>query len=118
MQEATALIQVIYLPMLILSGILLPVAFLPKALQMIGKSLPAYYVMTLCQNLMHGRTLGAGSGQALLALALTASLATFVAFELFKWDKDLPARQSAKLWTVAVLVPFIALGVYHARALH
>jgi imidazolonepropionase-like amidohydrolase len=54
--------------------------------------------------------LGAG------ALILTTALATFLGVKLFRWEKEEKVANSAKLWLLAVLAPFLALGVYQAHS--
>ncbi len=59
---------------------------------------------TLAQN-----TSGAG------ALLLTTVLATFLGVKLFRWEKEEKVANSAKLWLLAVLAPFLLLGMYQAH---
>jgi hypothetical protein len=52
-----------------------------------------------------------------LALVLTAFVGLFIAYKLFRWEKEEKIRGSAKLWLLAVLAPFVVLGFWqmHAR---
>ena len=48
------------------------------------------------------------------ALLLTIALGLFLSMQLFRWEKEekLPPRN--KLWVLAVLAPFLAMGCYRA----
>ena len=48
--------------------------------------------------------------------ALTGAVATFLAFKLFRWEKEEKMRPSAKLWLLAVLAPFFVDGRWQAHA--
>jgi len=47
-------------------------------------------------------------------LCLTTAVAMFVSVKLFRWEKEEKIKTSAKLWLVAVLAPFIAMGGWQA----
>ncbi len=55
--------------------------------------------------------------QPALALVLTGFVGLFISYKLFRWEKEEKIRASAKLWLLAVLTPFLALGFWqmHAR---
>jgi imidazolonepropionase-like amidohydrolase len=55
--------------------------------------------------------------QPVLALILTSFVGLFIAYKLFRWEKEEKIRGSAKLWLLAVLAPFVVLGFWqmHAR---
>src|SRR5438270_8325095 len=55
--------------------------------------------------------------QPTLALVLTAFVGLFIAYKLFRWEKEEKIRASAKLWLLAVMTPFLVLGLWqmHAR---
>ncbi len=42
-------------------------------------------------------------------------LGTFIAFKLFRWEKEEKVKPAAKLWVLAVLVPFVIIGTWNAR---
>lgn len=55
--SAAPIVQLIYLPMAFFSGLWVPIAFLPPAVQTIAKYLPAYHLSQLALG-----TMGAGDG--------------------------------------------------------
>ena len=117
-QESNILVQIIYMPMLFLSGATIPIAFMPHWLQNITQFIPATYLMTgLGGILQRGETLLA-NWQAVVVLLLTTAVATFIATKLFRWEKEEKLRASAKLWVLVVLLPFLFLGAYQAWSQH
>lgn len=113
-QESQILIQLLYLPMLFLSGATFPLTMLPEWLQVVAQFLPATYLYTGLQGIMiRGETLAA-SWPALAGLAITLGLSTLVSVKLFRWEKEEKVRPAAKLWLAAVLLPFLLLGGWQA----
>lgn len=114
MQESQILIQLLYLPMLFLSGATFPLTMLPDWLQVVAQFMPATYLYTGLQGIMiRGESLAA-SWQAVAGLLVTLFAATFVSMKLFRWEKEEKVPAAAKLWLLAVLAPFLALGSWQA----
>ena len=110
-QEANILIQLIYMPMLFLSGATFPLSFMPNWLQIVTQFIPATYLVTgMAGILEHGESLWQNS-KSVGALIITMFVALFIATKLFRREKEEKLRASAKLW---VLVAFIALFFYWA----
>jgi imidazolonepropionase-like amidohydrolase/ABC-type multidrug transport system permease subunit len=117
-QESNILVQIVYMPMLFLSGATIPLTFMPHWLQNVAQFVPATYLMTgLGGILQRSESLGA-NWQAVAALLLTTAVATFIATKLFRWEKEEKLRASAKLWVLVVLLPFLLLGAYQAWSQH
>jgi imidazolonepropionase-like amidohydrolase/ABC-type multidrug transport system permease subunit len=115
-QEATILIQVLYMPMLFLSGATIPAASLPVWAQTAGQFLPASYLVQGFQGIFfHNLTLlDKGNLEAVGALILTVAIGLFLARRLFRWEKGEKISPRNKLWVFAVMGPFIAMGCYQA----
>ena len=114
MQEAMVFIQILYMPMLFLSGATIPAALLPKWAQTAAEFMPASYLVTGIQGIFfHNETI-LHSAAAVGALLLTVALGLFLSMQLFRWEKEekLPPRN--KLWVLAVLGPFVMMGCYRA----
>ncbi|GAB4252537.1 MAG: ABC transporter permease [Acidobacteriota bacterium] len=116
MQEVNILIQLFYTPLLFLSGALFPLSVLPKWLQALAELLPAVYLVRAMQAvLLEGRSIFT-QWPALIALAATTALGTFVAGRLFRWDRDEKVSRSVKVWVLVVLTPFLLLGLWRWSA--
>jgi imidazolonepropionase-like amidohydrolase/ABC-type multidrug transport system permease subunit len=113
-QEANILIQIIYMPMLFLSGATFPLSFMPNWLQIVTQFIPASYLVTgMSGILQRGETIAQNS-KSVFALVVTMVVALFIATKLFRWEKEEKLRGSAKLWVLVVLLPFFVLGSYQA----
>lgn len=114
-QEAQVLIQLLYLPMLFLSGATFPVSRMPLWLQTVAQFLPSTYLYQGIQSILIGGDSIASNWFAVVALALATGVAVFVGIKLFRWEKEERIENRAKLWILGVLAPFFALGFYQAH---
>jgi len=103
MQETAMLTQLLYFPMLFLSGATFPIAIMPPWLQTVTQFIPATYFAGGLPGILRGTDSIVDHLPEAGALALTAIVATFLAVKLFRWEKEEKMRASAKLWLVAVL---------------
>jgi imidazolonepropionase-like amidohydrolase/ABC-type multidrug transport system permease subunit len=114
MQEAMIAIQLLYMPMLFLSGATIPAAMLPKWAQTVAEFMPAAYLVTGFQGIFfRNQTLG-DNLVPVGALLLTIVMGTFLAMQLFRWEKEEKIRGRNRLWVLAVLGPFVMMGCYRA----
>jgi imidazolonepropionase-like amidohydrolase/ABC-type multidrug transport system permease subunit len=115
-QESQLLVQLTYLPMLFLSGVTFPLSMFPPWLLTVTQFLPATYLVLGIQGmLLRHEGLGANI-EPTLALLLTACVGLFIAYKLFRWEKGEKIRGAAKLWLVAVLMPFLLMGFWQMHA--
>jgi imidazolonepropionase-like amidohydrolase/ABC-type multidrug transport system permease subunit len=115
MQEMSILTQLLYLPMLFLSGATFPLSIMPVWLQSIAQFLPATYLFQGLQGLMIGGQGFFANIIPLVALVITMGVALVIGTKLFRWEKEEKIAGTAKLWILAVLAPFVVMGVYQAR---
>lgn len=118
MQESQLVVQLIYLPMLFLSGATFPLAMFPPWLLTITQFVPATYMVTGIQGMLLRKEGIAANLQPMLALILTTAVGLFIGYKLFRWEKEEKIRASAKLWLAVVLTPFVLLGSWqmHTRS--
>jgi imidazolonepropionase-like amidohydrolase/ABC-type multidrug transport system permease subunit len=112
MQESNILIQLLYMPMLFLSGATFPINTLPHWAQSLSQFLPASYLVTGFQGIFLRNETILQNMIPILALTSTLCLATFISSQVFRWEKEEKIRSTAKLWVLAVLAPFLVLGGY------
>ena len=113
--ESNVLVQLLYMPMMFLSGAAIPAAMLPRWTQTVSQFMPAAYLVSGMQGILTQHESLFANWKSAGALVVTLCLAIFVAMRLFRWEKDEKLQGSAKLWVAGVMVPFLALGVYQFR---
>lgn len=112
MQETQVLNQLMWLPLIFLSGATFPLAFLPKVVQGFSVFLPATYLVT---GLQQATLFAKSTGELLVylvALGFWAALSFFIATQLFRWEPETKIPRNAKLWAAATIVPFVLLGLW------
>jgi ABC-2 type transport system permease protein len=107
-RSAPAILQLLFMPMLFLSGAAIPEFLLPDLWQRIGEWLPLTHVFRALKAVVAGK-----GSEALLSpigsLLLTAGIGLFFAHALFRWEAGEKLSPSARLRvTMAVLVLLIS----------
>jgi imidazolonepropionase-like amidohydrolase/ABC-type multidrug transport system permease subunit len=116
MQESGIIVQIIYMTMLFLSGTTFPTAMFPNWLLTATQFIPATWLMTGLQGMMLRNETLLANWQAVGALMLTTAVGLFLSVKLFRWEKEEKMRPAAKLWVLAVMLPFVLLGGWQAYA--
>jgi ABC-type multidrug transport system permease subunit len=114
MQETQVINQLIWLPLIFLSGATLPLATLPQVVRRVGLFLPATYLVTELQDSVF-QSAQVWSKDVLLALgslAVWAVLTFFLSAQLFRWEPEAKIPRKAKLLVAATAIPFILLGIW------
>jgi ABC-type multidrug transport system permease subunit len=115
MQETQVLNQLLWLPLIFLSGATIPFTSLSKTVQNIALFLPATY---LVHGLKNAIVNGFGPDKILLplgSLAIWFVLTLFLSSQLFRWEPEAKISRRAKLLVAATAIPFVMLGVWEAR---
>jgi ABC-2 type transport system permease protein len=115
MQETQVLNQLIWLPLIFLSGATLPMGYLPKSAQNISVFLPATYLVSGLQNAVFFAFPVQRILIQLAALAVWAVLSFFVATQLFRWEPEVKIPRRAKLWAAATALPFFFFGIWESQ---
>jgi len=115
-QESQIVIQILYFPMLFLSGMTIPISVFPHWVQLLAQFIPSTYLVNGLQAIVANNETLAQNTSGAAALLLTTVLATFLGVKLFRWEKEEKVAGSAKLWLLAVLAPFLLLGMYQAHS--
>jgi imidazolonepropionase-like amidohydrolase len=113
-QEAQILTQLIYMPMLFLSGATIPLSLFPNWLQLLTQFIPASYLMSGMSGILQRHESLAQNWKSIAALLVAAAVGLFIATKLFRWEKEEKLKPAAKIWVVVVLLPFLILGSYQA----
>ena len=106
-----ALGQCIFLPMLMVGGVAVPIASLPRWAQHVSAFLPGRYAAEAMQACVSGAGLRS-AGFALLALALIAAGSALAAARLFRWEPRQRAfARRGKGWLLIALAMWVLVGV-------
>jgi len=112
MQETQVLNQLIWLPLIFLSGATMPLPFLPHVAQKFALFLPATYLVWGLQSASFHNAGVSEIWIEAISLASWAILAFFVASQLFRWEPESKIPRNAKLWAAATALPFVLLGIW------
>jgi len=117
MAESQIIIQLLYFPMLLLSGATIPLSVLPEWLQIVAQFLPATHLYLGMQGILMRNESALDQLPAIGALTLATIVCLFISVKLFRWEKDDRLKPSAKLWVAASLLPFLLIGGWQAYSL-
>jgi len=103
--------QVIFVPSMILGGLMMPLEMLPAGAQKVAMLMPATHAMNAFNGLVMGKTAVFSPWTAVIILAASGLLAFILALYLFSWDNRNAARRGHPLLALLVLVPFL-VGIF------
>jgi ABC-2 type transport system permease protein len=117
MQETQVLNQLLWLPLIFLSGATIPFTSLSNAVKHIALFLPATY---LVHGLKRAIVDTPPAGPAALAVVLASLtvwfiLTLFLSTQLFRWEPEAKIGRKAKLYVAATAIPFVLLGLWEAK---
>jgi ABC-type multidrug transport system permease subunit len=115
MQETQVINQLIWLPLIFLSGATFPYAFLPNVAKKFALFLPATYLVQALQSAIVSSTQPWHLLIQMGSLAFWAILSFFLAVQLFRWEPETKVHRRAKLLVAATAIPFFLLGVWESR---
>jgi len=100
--------QLIYLPSILLGGMMIPVALLPETVQKIAGLLPSTYAMQAYFGLAYNRVTVIEPWLSVAVLFVSGLLALSLSIYLFNWDSTNQSRRGSPLLALLVLLPYIA----------
>jgi ABC-type transport system involved in cytochrome c biogenesis permease component len=115
MQETQVLNQLLWLPLIFLSGATLPLAYLNVGVQRAGLFLPATYLVNALQQLIFNSVNPVSRYTEILSLSAWACLTFFLSAQLFRWEPESKVPRRAKLLVAATAIPFLILGLLENR---
>jgi len=115
MQETQVLNQLIWLPLIFLSGATFPLAYLPRVVQRVGLFLPATYLVNAFQQVIVNSATVLSRYTEIASLVSWAILTFFLSMQLFRWEPETKIPRRAKLLVLATAIPFVLLGIWENR---
>lgn len=109
--RATVLLsQLIFLPSMLLGGLMLPYGVLPRAAQIIAQLLPSTHAMNAFKGLAMGQTADFWPWGSVLILLAGGVTAFGLAFYLFRWDSQHTTRRLPVAVALLAVLPY-AVGI-------
>lgn len=99
--------QLIYLPSMLLGGLMIPYNLLPVSIQRVSRLLPATQAMNAYNGLAMGRAADFSPWGSVAALLLGGALAFILALFLFSWDSRNTTRRAHPLLGLAAVLPYV-----------
>lgn len=115
MQETQVINQLIWLPLIFLSGATFPLAFLPNVAKKFSVFLPATYLVQGLQSAIYSSTQPWDLLVQMGSLAFWTILTFFLAVQLFRWEPETKVHRRAKILVAATAIPFLLLGIWENR---
>jgi ABC-2 type transport system permease protein len=103
--------QLIFVPSMLLGGLMLPYSMLPGAAQKMSQLLPATHAMNAFNGLAMGKTADFSPWGSVIVLLIGGLLGFGLAIYLFSWDSRNTTRRGHPLLGFLVLLPFV-LGIF------
>ena len=99
--------QLIYLPSMMLGGLMFPTSLLPATLAPVAWLLPATYAMAGFQGLAQGQSVPFNPLWAVVILVAGGVLAFALAVYLFNWDNRNVTRRGHPLLALLAILPYV-----------
>ena len=103
--------QLVFLPSMVVGGLMLPYRMLPEAAGEIAQLLPATQAMNAFNGLAMGRAADFSPWGSVMVLFISGLLAFALAVYLFSWDSRNTARRGHAALALLVLLPYVA-GIF------
>ncbi|MBA4376641.1 MAG: hypothetical protein C0401_10785 [Anaerolinea sp.] len=99
--------QIIFVPSMLLGGLMLPYNMLPEIAGKAARLLPASHAMNAFNSLAMGKAADFSPWGSVIVLILSGVLAFLLAIFLFSWDNRNAKRRGNTLLAILVLLPFV-----------
>jgi ABC-2 type transport system permease protein len=103
--------QLIFVPSMLLGGLMLPYSMLPDVAGKFAQLLPATQAMNAFNGLAMGKVAAFSPWGSVIMLLVSGALAFGLAVYLFSWDSRNTARRGNPLLALLVLLPYV-VGIF------
>jgi ABC-2 type transport system permease protein len=107
--------QAIFLPAMMLGGMMMPLEILPEGARIFSALLPPTHGMQAMVALAYGQQAVIPPPVSLTALVVGGLLAGFLAIYLFNWDTRNSSRRGHPLMGLIALVPFVVAALVYTN---
>jgi ABC-2 type transport system permease protein len=99
--------QVIFVPSMLLGGLMMPFSMLPEAAQTLAQLLPATHAMNAFNGLVMGAIADFNPWASVTVLSVSGIVAFVLALYLFSWDSKNSQRRGHPVLALLVLLPYV-----------
>lgn len=99
--------QLIYLPSILLGGMMIPIAIMPEAVQKVSGLIPSTYAMQAYFGLAFSQETVFDPWLCIVVLLISGVLALSLSIYLFNWDSSNQTRRGSPLLALLILVPYV-----------
>lgn len=99
--------QVIFVPSMLLGGLMMPFSMLPEAAQTLAQLLPATHAMNAFNGLAMGAVADFNPWASVAMLSVSGLVAFVLALYLFSWDSKNSQRRGHPILALLILVPYV-----------
>jgi ABC-2 type transport system permease protein len=99
--------QLLFIPSMILSGLMVPMNLIPGWFQKLGLMLPATYAMEAFQGLAYKRETLWPAQYGMLLLLVGGIMGFVIAAHLFTWDNKTDTRRNRPLLALLAMIPYV-----------
>jgi ABC-2 type transport system permease protein len=99
--------QLIYLPSILLGGMMIPTEIMPETVQKLSGLLPSTYAMQAFFALGYNQDTAIAPWLSVLVLLTSGILAFALAAYLFNWDSRNETRRASPLLALLILLPYL-----------
>ena len=106
------LAQALFLPCMLIGGLMFPSSFLPESVGRFSKLLPTTYAMDAYEALV---TKGNFAFSPIISLGLLMTsgiISYYLSWYLFKLDNNNTSKSKGKIWAVGAILPFILGAIF------
>lgn len=106
-RATTLLSQLIFLPSMLIGGMMVPLSLLPESVQRVAGLLPSTHAMQALESLAYGRITTFAPTTSILILLTSGLLAFGLAIYLFNWDSRNQTRRGHPLMALIAFLPYL-----------
>lgn len=99
--------QLIFLPSMLIGGVMIPYSMLPEAMQAFARVLPTPHAMNAYLDLAFNMSVDLPVEGSLAILVSSSILSFGLAGYLFNWDRQNQTRRGHPIWALLALLPYV-----------
>ncbi|MDR7857818.1 ABC transporter permease [Tissierella sp.] len=104
--------QALFLPSMLIGGLMFPSSLLPESVSAFGKLLPTTYAMDAYQALAENIDTSINPVISLLVLISSGIISFFISWYLFRLDNNNTSKSKGKIWAIGSLIPFVLAAIF------